>query len=175
MVYDFFFRTFFRHRLWFRLFYWAVSRYTRNTKGKSPDPCGCVRRWGKSTGGRWVYRGFRHDLAPVGTIRFNVVKIWCDFAEKGGCEGGHGCMCQGGGPRVSGGLWLVLSYWWRRRPPRSTCPQPRLQVPPSGSVGWSNFVKSTHAMFFFLFSPVRGTSILIRTWGTFCSSQILYI
>ena len=28
----------------------------------------------------------------------NVVGIWCGFAEKGGCEGGHGCMDQRGVP-----------------------------------------------------------------------------
>ena len=40
-----------------------------------------------------------------------------------------------GGWRVPRRLWLVLSCWWRRRPPGSICPQPRLQAPPSGSVG----------------------------------------
>ena len=34
----FFPRTFFRKRLWFKLFYWTVSRQTRNTKGKNPGP-----------------------------------------------------------------------------------------------------------------------------------------
>ena len=34
----FFRRTFFRNHFWLRLFYWSVSRRTRNTKGKSPGP-----------------------------------------------------------------------------------------------------------------------------------------
>ena len=34
-------RTFFRNHFWLRLFYWSVSRRTRNTKGKSPGP-GCL-------------------------------------------------------------------------------------------------------------------------------------
>ena len=37
-------------------------------------------------------------MAPVWGIGFNVVTIWCGFAEKGGCERGHGCMGQRGGP-----------------------------------------------------------------------------
>ena len=35
----------------------------------------------------WVARGFGQDLVPVGMIRFNVVKIWGGFAEKGGSKG----------------------------------------------------------------------------------------
>ena len=61
---------------------------TRGTRrAKVQGPCECLRRWGQSTGRRWVCRGFRQDLVPVGMIGFNVVKIWCGFAEKGGCEG----------------------------------------------------------------------------------------
>ena len=60
---------------------------TRGTRrAKVQGPCGCLRRRGKSTGRGWVCRGFRQDLAPVGMIGFNVAKIWCGFAEEGGCE-----------------------------------------------------------------------------------------
>ena len=52
--------------------------------------------WRKSTGRGWVGWGFGQDLAPVGMIGFNVVKIWGGFAEKGGCKWG-----QGGGPACS--------------------------------------------------------------------------
>ena len=58
-----------------------------NTKGKKPGPTRVLTKVRKSTGRRWVCLGFRQDLAPVGMIGFNVVNIWCGFAEKGGCEG----------------------------------------------------------------------------------------
>ena len=70
-------------------------------RAKVQGPCRCLREWRKSTGRGWVGRGFGQELAPVGMIGFNVVKIWGGFAEKGGCKGGHGCMCQGGGPECS--------------------------------------------------------------------------
>ena len=80
---------------------WSVSRHARNTKGKSPGPIRCLWEWRESSGRGWVGRGFGQDLAPVALIGFNVVRIWGGFAEKGGCKGGHGCMCQGGGPACS--------------------------------------------------------------------------
>ena len=55
-------------------------------------------RGGEVTGGRRVWRGFRQELAPVDGIGVDVVEIGCSFTKKGGCEGGHGCMCQRGGP-----------------------------------------------------------------------------
>ena len=55
-------------------------------------------RGGEATGGRRVWRGFRQELAPVDGIGVDVVEIRCSFTKKGGCEGGHGCMCQRGGP-----------------------------------------------------------------------------
>ena len=36
---------------------------------------GCLGRWGQSTGGRRVRRGFRQELAPVKGIGVNVAKI----------------------------------------------------------------------------------------------------
>ena len=70
-------------------------------RAKVQGPCRCLREWRKSTGRGSVGRGFGQELAPVRMIGFNVVKIWGGFAEKGGCKGGHGCMCQGGGPACS--------------------------------------------------------------------------
>ena len=161
MAYDFF-RTFFHNRLWFRLFYWAVSRHTRNTKGKSPGPMRVRTKVGEVD---WREVGLP-GLPP----RFG--SSWDDWLQRckdlvrlrreGRLRRGSWLHVSGwrssvqckqlrrfvGGWRVSGGLWLVLSYWWRRRP-RSTCPQLWLQAPPSGSVGWSKFVRSTHAMSFF--------------------------
>ena len=58
----------------------------------------CLGRGGEATGGRRVWRGFRQELAPVDGIGVDVVEIGCSFAKKGGCEGGHGCMGQRGGP-----------------------------------------------------------------------------
>ena len=47
----------------------------------------------------------------------HVVKIWCGFAEKGRCEGGHGCMCQGGGlkwsERTAATLCWGMAGAWR--------------------------------------------------------------
>ena len=57
-----------------------------------------LRQGGEATGGRRVWRGFRQELAPVGGIGVDVVEIGCSFTKKGGCEGGHGCMGQRGGP-----------------------------------------------------------------------------
>ena len=58
----------------------------------------CLGRGGEATGGRRVRRGFRQELAPVDGIGVDVVEIGCGFTKKGGCEGGHGCMGQRGGP-----------------------------------------------------------------------------
>ena len=73
----------------------------------------CLGRWRKSTGGRRVRRGFCQELAPVGGLGVNVVVLWCSFTEKGGCEGGHGCMGQGGGPTCgkSGRNALLEDGW----------------------------------------------------------------
>ena len=59
-------------------------------RAKVQGLCRCLREWRKSTGRGWVGRSFGQDLAPVGMIGFNVVKIWGGFAEKGGSKGGHG-------------------------------------------------------------------------------------
>ena len=58
----------------------------------------CLGRCGNSAGKSKVWRSFRQELARVRGIGFIVVKIWCGFAERGGCAGGHGCMGQRGGP-----------------------------------------------------------------------------
>ena len=58
----------------------------------------CLGRGGKATGGRRVRRGCRQELAPVDGTGVGVLEIGCSFTKKGGCEGGHGCMGQRGGP-----------------------------------------------------------------------------
>ena len=86
-LFFFFPRSFFRNRLLFRLFYWSVSRQTRHTKGKTPGPMQLFAGVEEVDWKGWVARGFGQDLVPVGMIRFNVVKIWGGFAEKGGSKG----------------------------------------------------------------------------------------
>ena len=71
------------------------ARLARRAKVQGP---GKLRQGGEATGGRRVWRGFRQELAPVDGIGVDVVEIGCSFTKKGGCEGGHGCMCQRGGP-----------------------------------------------------------------------------
>ena len=69
----------------------------------------CLGRGGEVTGGRRVRRGFRQELAPVGGIGVDVVEIGCSFTKKGGCEGGHGCMGQRGGPPCGeSGCWRMV-------------------------------------------------------------------
>ena len=92
----------------------AGTRLARRARKEKSRAQGCVRRWGKSTGGMRVRRGFRQELAPVGGIGVNVVEIWCGFTEKGGCEGGHGCMGQRGGPTCGeSGRNALLEDDWR--------------------------------------------------------------
>ena len=66
-------------------------------EGQNQGP-GMLRKGGEVTGGRRMRRGFREELAPVDGIGVDVVEIGCSFTKKGGCEGGHGCMGQRGGP-----------------------------------------------------------------------------
>ena len=64
-----------------------------------------------------------------------------------------------GGLRVPVALWLVLSCWQRLRPLRSTCPQPRLQARPIGSVAcWGVLGR------FFLFFCGHPAKRLLRTF-----------
>ena len=85
----FFPRSFFRNRLLFKLFYWSVSRQTRNTRDKSPGPMRVL------TGVEEVGAGGASERIWLTLSRLG------GFAEKVGRKGGYGCMRQGGGPACS--------------------------------------------------------------------------
>ena len=104
------------NRLWFRLFYQPVCKQTGEHEGQ------------KATAHAGAYEGVGSRLEGGGEggvsarIWFqlrdwlHVAKIWCGFAEKGRCEGGHGCMCQGGGlewsERAAATLcWRMAGAW----------------------------------------------------------------
>ena len=98
----FFLRTFFRVCLWLGMTVLLGSLQAHDWheghEGQKSRAQVSLGRGGEATGGRRVWRGFRQELAPVDGIGVDVVEIRCSFTKKGGCEGGHGCMCQRGGP-----------------------------------------------------------------------------
>ena len=132
-------RSFFRNRLLFRLFYSSVSTQTRYTRAKSPGPMQVL------TGVEEV------DWKGVGRpgLRPGFGSSWDDWLlqrckdlgwlrREGWLQRGswlHRLQRFVGGWRVAVALWLVRSCWQRLRPLASTCPEPRLQAPPIGSVG----------------------------------------
>ena len=74
-----------RKRPWLRVRDWSSSRHTMNTKGKIPGP-----RYVLEGAGTWLEGGSGGVSAKSWLqlgIGFNVVKMWCGSAEKGGCEG----------------------------------------------------------------------------------------
>jgi len=75
LFFFFFPRSFFRNRLLFRLFYWSVSRQTRNTRDKSPGPMQVLTGVEEVDWKGMGRGGFGEDLAPVGMMGFNVVDI----------------------------------------------------------------------------------------------------
>ena len=99
LFFFFFLRTFFRVCLWLCMTVLLGSLQAHDWhEGQKSRAQVSLGRGGEATGGRRVWRGFRQELAPVDGIGVDVVEIGCSFTKKGGCEGGHGCMCQRGGP-----------------------------------------------------------------------------
>ena len=131
----FFPRSFFCNRLLFRLFYWSVSRQTRNTKGKSPGPMQVL------TGVEEVdWKGGRSGLRP------GFGSSWDDWLASPRRVAAKGVMAACVRVAVQRAVRAAATLCWRMagaclarakllRPLRSTCPQPRLQAPPIGSVG----------------------------------------